>query len=151
MPLLTELVSSEGGICYIHGAPNGALAGFIPLKIAKGVPLSRKLVPRCAGSRYAEKRQGPAALQDADAFFGTLIVPQGFGVRLSSAAFISLISAGNHKCATEAVSERTANRQWQMANRVPAKGGGGFCGGRVPGGARFRRIGSTDGNEVGRG
>jgi hypothetical protein len=55
------------------------------------------LVPNCTGSRYAEKRQGTAALQDAGAFFGTLLLPQGFGVRLSSAAFISFISAGNHQ------------------------------------------------------
>ena len=33
------------------------------------------------------------ALQDAAAFFGTLLLPQGLGVRLSSAAFISLITA----------------------------------------------------------
>ena len=25
MPLLTELVSSENGFCYKHGAPNGAV------------------------------------------------------------------------------------------------------------------------------
>jgi hypothetical protein len=25
-PLLTELVSNEGGFCYKHGAPNGALS-----------------------------------------------------------------------------------------------------------------------------
>jgi hypothetical protein len=27
MPLLTELVSSEDGFCYRHGAPNGAVPG----------------------------------------------------------------------------------------------------------------------------
>jgi len=27
MPLLTELVSSEGGFCYRHGAPDGAVPG----------------------------------------------------------------------------------------------------------------------------
>ena len=43
-------------------------------------------MPNCTSSRYAEKRQGTAALQDASAFFGTLLLPQGFGVRLSSAA-----------------------------------------------------------------
>ena len=58
--------------------------------------LYRFLVPNCTSSRYAEKRQGTAALQDASAFFGTLLLPQGFGVRLSSAAFIALISAGKH-------------------------------------------------------
>jgi hypothetical protein len=57
---------------------------------------SHDLVPNCTSSRYAEKRQGTAALQDASAFFGTLLLPQGFGVRLSSAAFIALISAGKH-------------------------------------------------------
>jgi hypothetical protein len=45
---------------------------------------------------YAEKRQRTAALQDAAAFFGTWLLPQGLGVRLSSAAFISLITAGKH-------------------------------------------------------
>jgi hypothetical protein len=53
-------------------------------------------VPNCTSSRYAEKRQGTAALQDASAFFGTLLLPQGFGVRLSSAAFIAPNSAGKH-------------------------------------------------------
>ena len=53
------------------------------------------LLPNCTSSCYAEKRQGTAALQDASAFFGTLLFPKGLGVRLSSAAFISLISAGN--------------------------------------------------------
>jgi hypothetical protein len=67
MPLLTELVSSEGGFCYRRGAPNGALAGFIPLRTEKGVLLSRKLVPSCTSSRYAEKRQRAGALQDAGA------------------------------------------------------------------------------------
>jgi hypothetical protein len=57
---------------------------------------SAELVPTCTSSRYAEKRQGTAALQDASAFFGTLLLPQGFGVRLSSAAFIALIRAGKH-------------------------------------------------------
>ena len=38
-----------------------------------------------------------AALQDATAFFGTWPLPQGFGVRLSSAAFISLITADKHQ------------------------------------------------------
>ena len=27
MPLLTELISSEDGFCYRHGAPNGAVPG----------------------------------------------------------------------------------------------------------------------------
>jgi hypothetical protein len=27
MPLLTELVSSEDGFCYRHGAPDGAVPG----------------------------------------------------------------------------------------------------------------------------
>jgi hypothetical protein len=58
--------------------------------------LKRKLVLSCISLRYAEKRQRTAALQDATALFGTLLLPQGFGVRLSSAAFISLITAGNH-------------------------------------------------------
>ncbi len=30
MPLLTELVSSEGGFCYRHGAPNGAFFSSAP-------------------------------------------------------------------------------------------------------------------------
>jgi hypothetical protein len=60
MPLLTELVASEGRFCfpqtglladgfvvtmrserfgdYRHGAPDGALASFISLKTAQGVP-----------------------------------------------------------------------------------------------------------------
>jgi hypothetical protein len=29
LPLLTELVSTENGFCYRHGAPGGAFAGFI--------------------------------------------------------------------------------------------------------------------------
>ena len=53
-------------------------------------------MPNCMSSRYAEKRQRTAALQDAAAFFGTLLLPRGFGVRLSSATFISLITAGKH-------------------------------------------------------
>ena len=32
MPLLTELVSTNAGFCYQHGAPNGASAGFVPLE-----------------------------------------------------------------------------------------------------------------------
>jgi hypothetical protein len=38
MPLLTELVSREDGLCYRHGAPNGALSSNqhpIPPKTAK--------------------------------------------------------------------------------------------------------------------
>ena len=38
MPLLTELVSSEEGSCYRHGAPNGAVPQSqhsIPRKTAK--------------------------------------------------------------------------------------------------------------------
>jgi hypothetical protein len=41
MPLLTELVSSEDGFCYRHGAPNGALPPSqhrITLKTAKKPP-----------------------------------------------------------------------------------------------------------------
>ena len=29
MPLLTELVSMENGVCYRHGAPNGAVMALI--------------------------------------------------------------------------------------------------------------------------
>ena len=29
MPLLTELVSIENGVCYRHGAPNGAVKALI--------------------------------------------------------------------------------------------------------------------------
>jgi hypothetical protein len=36
MPLLTELVSSEDGFCYRHGAPNGAVR-----KPAPPIPLRR--------------------------------------------------------------------------------------------------------------
>jgi len=32
---LAELVSTENGFSYKHGAPSGALAGFLPLKTAK--------------------------------------------------------------------------------------------------------------------
>ena len=33
MPLLTELVSMENGVCYKHGAPNGAVrTGQRPIK-----------------------------------------------------------------------------------------------------------------------
>jgi hypothetical protein len=56
-----------------------------------------QLVRNCRSSRYAGKLQGTAALQDAGAFFSTLLLPQGLGVRLSSAAFIALINAGNYQ------------------------------------------------------
>ena len=54
------------------------------------------LVPNCSSSRYAGKRQRTAALQDATAFLATLLLPQGLGVRLSSAAFVSPITANNY-------------------------------------------------------
>jgi len=36
MPLLTELVSMENGVCYRHGAPNGAV------RTRRRAPLNRK-------------------------------------------------------------------------------------------------------------
>ena len=53
-------------------------------------------MPDCLSSRCAEKRQRTAALQDAGALFDALVLPQGFGVRQSSAALSSLVAAGNH-------------------------------------------------------
>ena len=35
VPLLTELVSSEDGVCYKHGAPNGAVRTRQPCLEAK--------------------------------------------------------------------------------------------------------------------
>jgi hypothetical protein len=50
----------------------------------------------CISLRHTEERQRTAAPQDAAALFDTLHLPQGFEVRLSSAAFKSLISASKH-------------------------------------------------------
>ena len=42
MPLLTELVSSEDGFCYRHGAPNGAVP-----------PISHSIRPKTARNRLS--------------------------------------------------------------------------------------------------
>jgi len=52
------------------------------------------LVLDCTWSRDAGKRQGTTALQDAGAFFGTLVLTQDYGELESSAVFTLLNSAG---------------------------------------------------------
>ena len=92
MPLLTELGGSEDGLCYKHGAPNGALPPGqhpIPLQIAKCRDGRTPLVP----GRRASHSFLAAFFFDRSAFFrGSFILPPGVslltvGSHLASAAF----------------------------------------------------------------
>ena len=55
MPLLTELVSSEDGFCYRHGAPNGAVP-----QSQHSIPIeSSEEAMQCASRSATQKILGP--------------------------------------------------------------------------------------------
>src|SRR5260370_12649861 len=86
---------------------------------AKACPEDRSMVVTASATvrntspheRLSQKRQRTAALQDASAFSKAIVGPQGFGVRLSSAALAlmssSQVAVEENNCAQNRQSNAT--------------------------------------------